>query len=256
MTATPGTSVEHREQAHGTAPAPAATGRVQRPVRSTASRGAAMDWTLPQRLYLLNFDLDKNKIDSSTALVRGQLMRGAAVAELAIAGLLSDQDGKAVRSGAAAEPPSDPFLAEVLSSASPTEPRRWFTVVDRNWHRAEAAVRDQLEEQGAITVHRGRALGVFPTRRPSLRDPGQVAGLRESTRNTAFLGRDPATVPVEDAVLAVLAADGDVCCTISRKERREHKQALTALRDHVDAVLPRWRKAVGLSMTARRTAAA
>ncbi|MFC3996783.1 GPP34 family phosphoprotein [Nocardiopsis sediminis] len=214
-----------------------------------------MDRTLPQRLYLLNFDLDKNKLDSNTALVRGQLMRGAAVAELAIAGLLRDQDGKVVRSAEAAQP-DDSFLAEVLDAASSTQPRRWFTVVDRNWHRAEEVVRDQLEEQGAITVERGRALGIFPTRKPSLCDPGQVADLRETTRTTAFLGGDLADVPVEDAVLAVLSADGDVCCTISRKERREHKPALTALREHIDTVLPGWRKAVGLSMTARRTAAA
>ncbi|PSK99992.1 Golgi phosphoprotein 3 GPP34 [Murinocardiopsis flavida] len=214
-----------------------------------------MDLTLPQRLYLLNFDLAKNKVDSNTALVRGQLMRAAAIAELTIAGVLTDQGGKAARDPGAS-PPGDPFLAEVFEDASPDKARSWFKLVDRNWHKAEATVRDQLEAAGAVGVVRRRALGIFPTATPSLRDPGEVRGLREAVRSAALLGRDPATLPIDEVVLAVLAVDGDVCCTVGRKERREHKPQLTVLREYFDTVLPRQRKAAGLSMTARRTAAA
>ncbi|GAB3494701.1 GOLPH3/VPS74 family protein [Nocardiopsis coralliicola] len=212
-----------------------------------------MDFTLPQRLYLLNFDLEKNKPDSNTALVRGNLMRGAAVAHLVLAGLLRDADGKAARTGGAA--PDDPFLAEVLDAVPPDEPRRWFWVVDHHWHKAEAAVRDGLEERGAVRVDRGRALGIFPTARPSLTDPGPVAGLRDTVREAAFAGRDPAGIPDDVAVLAALAADGDVCCTIARKERRAHKSEIALVHDHVDTLMPGVRKATGLSMTARRTGA-
>ncbi|WP_410656988.1 GOLPH3/VPS74 family protein [Amycolatopsis sp. lyj-112] len=208
-----------------------------------------MDLTLPQRLYLLIFNLDKNKLDSASALVRGQLMRAGAMAELTIAGLLGDQDGKVSRD-ATAPPPGDPFLAEVFDDVSPDKPRSWFRLVDRNWHKAEATVRDQLEAAGTVTVTRGRMLGVFPTRRIALGDPRQVAALRENTRNAVLLGRDPATLPIEDAVVAVLAADGDLYSVFTPKERRAHKPALTALRDHVDATLPGLRKAAGRALAA------
>ncbi|OZM71285.1 GPP34 family phosphoprotein [Amycolatopsis antarctica] len=214
-----------------------------------------MDLTLPQRLYLLIFNLEKNKLDSASALVRGQLMRAAAVGELTITGVLRDVGGKAVRD-AATPPPSDSFLAEVFYDVSPEKPRKWFSLVDENWHKAEATVRDQLEASGAITVDRSRMLGIFPTRRTTPGDPAQVSALRENIRNAVLLARDPATLPPEDAVLAVLAADGDLYSVFTPRQRRENKQALTALRDHVDATMPGLRRATGLSMAARRAGAA
>ncbi|MBN6036562.1 GPP34 family phosphoprotein [Amycolatopsis sp. 195334CR] len=210
-----------------------------------------MNPTLPQRLYLLVFRPEENKLDSASALVRGQLVRAGAVAELRLTGLLHDHGGKAVPNPAT-PPPRDPFLAEVFHDA----PRTWFNLVDRNWHKAERTVRDQLEAAGAVTVGKGRALGLFPTREPSLAEPRRVGALREQVRNAVLLGHDPAGVPVADAVMAVLTADCDVRSVFTPKERRAHKPALTALRNHVDAVLPGLRKATELSIAARRAGAA
>ncbi|AOS61930.1 GOLPH3/VPS74 family protein [Actinoalloteichus hymeniacidonis] len=212
-----------------------------------------MTWTLPQRMFLLSYDLDRSKLDSESVLVRGQLMRAAAVAQLTIDGLLVDDDGKAVRN--TVEPPADAFLAEVLDHVS-AKPRKWFALVDRHWHTSENTVRDQLAESGAITIHRSRTLGVFPTTQIILDNTAPVAALRETVRNVVLLGQDPTTVALPEVVLAVLAVEGDVCCVFTRKERREHKRTIAGLTEYVDEVLPGLRRALVLSMAARRAGAA
>ncbi|MBK1789390.1 GOLPH3/VPS74 family protein [Prauserella cavernicola] len=213
-----------------------------------------MNWTLPQQLYLLSYDLDKDKLDPNPVLVRGQLLRAAAVAELTIHGWLSDEDGKAVRD-AALPPPGDAFLAEVLDNTTAGKPRSWFKIVDHRWDKAETAVRDQLAERGTITV-KSRALGFLLGEPVVLEDRERVRALRESVRTAALLGREPADVPVADAALAMLAVEGDVRSLVTPSERRERKRELRALTDHLETVLPGLRKAIIQSIAARRAGAA
>ncbi|WP_031464899.1 GOLPH3/VPS74 family protein [Sciscionella sediminilitoris] len=210
-----------------------------------------MNPTLPQRLYLLCFDPGRNKLDTASVLVRGSLLRAAAVAELRMRGLLSDRDGRAVRETSATRP-SDPFLAGVLDHVSPHKPCRWFTLLERDWYKAEKTVREQLEANGPVIGNRVRRLGILPGKEFSLADPGQVSALRENTRNTVLRHGDPAVSPVEMAVLAVFSADGDVRSVFTTKERREHKQAIKALRARVEDELPGLRKALGYAIAARR----
>ncbi|WP_026197468.1 GOLPH3/VPS74 family protein [Sciscionella marina] len=213
-----------------------------------------MDLTLPQRLYLLCFDPGRNKLDTASVLVRGSLLRAAAVAELRTRGLLGDRDGKAVRETSAAQP-SDPFLAGVLDHVSPHKPCRWFTLLERDWYKAEKIVREQLEAKRLVAGNRVRRLGILPGREVGLADPGQVTTLRENTRNTVLLGGDPAAAPVDAAVLAVFATDGDVRSVFTTQERREHKQAIKALGARVEDALPGLRKALGYAIAARRMSA-
>ncbi|MGK4595141.1 GOLPH3/VPS74 family protein [Amycolatopsis sp. w19] len=212
-----------------------------------------MAHSLPQRMYLLGYDTEKNRLDPAGAVVRGSLLRAAAVADLVLAGLLSDRDGKAERTAAAGLAQEDPFLAKVLEDAPGTKPRRWLTVVDRDWHRAEDIVRDQLATAGTITVGRHRAMGIFPVRDIALADPRVAEGLRGRVRDVVLSGQDPTAVPIEDAVLAVLSAEGDVHTVFSAKENRVHRSAIKALAAHVDTVLPGLRKAVRYSVAARRS---
>ncbi|MFD5248271.1 GPP34 family phosphoprotein [Amycolatopsis sp. NPDC058340] len=209
--------------------------------------------TLPQRMYLLGYDTERNRLDPASAVVRGSLLRAAAVAELILAGLLTDRDGRAERTAAARPAPGDPFLAKVLEDAPGAKPRRWITVVDRDWHKAEDIVRDQLAAAGTITVGKHRAMGIFPVRDITLADPPQADALRERVRDVVLSGRDPAAAPIEDAVLAVLSAEGDVHTVFSAKENRAHRNAIKALSAHVDTVLPGLRKAVRYSVAARRS---
>ncbi|MEU3766033.1 GPP34 family phosphoprotein [Amycolatopsis keratiniphila] len=212
-----------------------------------------MTQSLPQRMYLLGYDTEKNRLDPASATVRGSLLRAAAVADLVLAGLLTDRDGKAERTAAAGLAPEDLFLAKVLEDAPGAKPRRWFAVVDRDWHKAEDIVRDQLATAGTITVGKHRAMGIFPVRDITLADPRQVERLRERVRDVVLSGQDPGAVPIEDAALAMLSVEGDVRTAFSAKENRAHRSALKALAAHVDTVLPELRKAVQYSIAARRS---
>jgi hypothetical protein len=212
-----------------------------------------MNWTLPQQLYLLSYDLDKGKLDPSSVLVRGQLLRAAAVAELTMRAWLKDQNGKAVRNTAVSLP-NDLFLADVLDSVSLAKPRSWFTVVDHRWDRAEAVVRDQLAELGTIKAEKTRKLGFRWSRPVVLKDRDRVRALRDSTRNAVLLGGGPPDVSI--AALVMLSVEGDVRSMFTPTERREHKQAFTAIADNLETVLPGLRKATELSIAARRGGAA
>ncbi|WP_410653248.1 GOLPH3/VPS74 family protein [Amycolatopsis sp. cmx-4-54] len=209
--------------------------------------------SLPQRMYLLGYDTEKNRLDPTSAVVRGTLLRAAAVAELVIGGLLADRDGKAERTAAADLIPGDPFLAKVLEDSPGEKPRRWFALIDRDWHKAENIVRDQLAASGTIGVDKHRAMGIFPVRDITLADPLRAQALRERIRNVVLSGEDPVTVPVEDAALALLSYEGDVRTVLTSKENRANRGAIKALAAHVDTALPGLRKAVQYSVAARRS---
>jgi hypothetical protein len=213
-----------------------------------------MDLTLPAAMYLLCYDPAKQKMGDDNALVRGQLLRAAAVADLCLSGLLTDRDGRAVRVPDAADP-HDPFLAEVLDAVPEDRSKRWFGVVDARWHTAEGTVRDQLAAEGAISVERRRWLGMVPYRAAAPCDPEQLAALRARVRDVV-LGGSPGAAPARDAALAIIAHDGDADTVFGRRERREHRATLRALGTRVDTELPGLRKALIFSIAARRTAAA
>lgn len=204
--------------------------------------------TLPQRLYLLTYDIDKNRFDPVSAAYRGQLLCAAALAELTIGGLLRDHEGKAART--TARPPDDPFLADVLADVSPDKPSHWITAVYLRMSEAEEVVREQLAANGAITVERGRALGVFPTRTVRLNHPEHVRPLREQTRDAVLADRDAATVPIEDAAMIAIAAEGDIWTVLTPKERGQHRPALTALQERFDTAIPGLRNAIRTAVMA------
>lgn len=212
-----------------------------------------MPTSLSHHAYLVCFDTDRGVLDSASVMARGPLLRAAAIAELRLEGHLVDRDGRAVHTGAA--PPSDPFLAAVLARVD--RPRRWFGLVEHRWHEAEAVVRSRLATEGALVVTRRRLLGLIPTRDVTPTDPDGIRALQARVRDAVTGGHDPAEVPLEDAVLAVLCLDeADVRTVLRPRERRAHAPALRALTARVDAELPGLRAALEWSVAARRTAAA
>ncbi|WP_435111930.1 GOLPH3/VPS74 family protein [Nocardiopsis synnemataformans] len=207
-----------------------------------------MDLTLPQRLYLLSYDTDKNRFDPVSAAYRGQLLCAAALADLTLGGLLSPRDGKVTR--AIARAPKDPFLARVLSDLSPNEPHHWINLLYLQMGRAEEMVRGELVADGAVTVRRGRTLGVFPTRTVVLDRPEEVSRLRERTRDAVLGGRDAAAVPLQDAAMVAIAAEGDVWTVFAPNERWRHRPAVRALQERFDAAAPGLRNAVRTAVMA------
>lgn len=209
---------------------------------------------LPQAMYLLCHDLDHARMGPDNALVRGQLLRAAAVAELCLDGRLVPAGKKATRALPALPDPDDGFLAEVLGAARPGRESSWFSVVDARWHLAEARVREDLAAAGAIEVGRARWLGIVPHRTVTVTDPAALVELRDRVRAVVLVG-DPAGAPARDAALAAIAVDGDVHTVFSTADRRRHRDAIRALGARIDAELPGLRTGLSWSIAARRTAA-
>ncbi len=157
------------------------------------------------------------------------LLRAAAVADLRLTGLLD-------MTGAAAPAPDglDPFLAEVLGTVPAGQRRDWFELIVTRSRKAEDAVRDGLATAGVITVERHRVLGLFPARRIGLVDAELVESLRVGVRQAVL--EDSA--PIEQAMLAVLAIDGNIGTVFGWRDLRGRSATVRALRDRVDYELP------------------
>ncbi|WP_433292137.1 GOLPH3/VPS74 family protein [Pseudonocardia sp. CA-142604] len=213
---------------------------------------SAAEAPLPHQLFLLSHDPARARLDDASAAVRGSLLRAAAIAELRIAGLLRDLDGRAERTNATVATPLHPFLAEVLGDVPQDRPRRWFEVLERRWHQAEGTVCDQLAAAGVVRVERRRILRLIPTRRIEVPDPGPVSALRARVREVVRAGTGPAAVPLQEALLAVLAIDGNVNTMFGWRELRAHRPAVRALAQRIDRELTGLRPALFASIAARR----
>ncbi|MGW4074718.1 GOLPH3/VPS74 family protein [Streptomyces asiaticus] len=201
-----------------------------------------MNQSLPQSLFLFCYTVDKEKFELTNLQGRGQLLRAAALTVLTLDGLLSAEGKKAVR--LPAEPPSDPFFAEVWRDVPTEKPKGWLSLVHNKAHTAEKPIREQLAATGVVTVRRERRLGLVAVDRVTVNDPGPVLALQERVRDVVLRGTDPAAVPMEELTMAVFAAETEVTSVFSGKERREHEQAFKALAAHFDDAVPGLRKAL------------
>ncbi|MPY52242.1 GOLPH3/VPS74 family protein [Streptomyces acidicola] len=193
-----------------------------------------MTWTLPQRMYLLSCDVKDGEARTGPGRFRGHLMRAAALTELSFLALVRDERGKAVP--AAAEGVDDRFLASVLDDVSSGKPRRWSSLIQHGTHVAEAAVRAQLAESGAVIVV--GSPGLITGGDVVVNDVEQVLGLRERARNAVLLDQDPTVIPTEDLAMALLAAEGEVDSVFTLSERWGHRRRLKTLTKHLEASAP------------------
>ncbi|MFE2375838.1 GPP34 family phosphoprotein [Streptomyces sp. NPDC059398] len=198
--------------------------------------------TLPQRLYLLCYTVDKGKFQLENLQGRGQLLRAGALTELARDGLLDAAGKKVVRKPGKA--PEDPFAAAVWDDLPDSTPKGWLKFVHDKAHTAETPVRDQLRAAGEVSVSRDRAMGVIPVERVTVTHPEKVRALQERVRATVLDGADPAAVPTEELTMAVFTVELEVTSVWSRAELRTHKQAVTALAARYDEIVPGLRKAL------------
>lgn len=132
--------------------------------------------TLPQRLYLLCYSVDKGKFQLDNIQGRGQLLRAGAFTELARDGLLATEGRKVIRRPGKA--PDDSFAAGVWGDLPDEKPKGWLNYVHNKAHTAETPVRDQLAEAGAVSVARGKLMGLIPADRVTVTDRRRCAPSR------------------------------------------------------------------------------
>jgi hypothetical protein len=208
---------------------------------------------LPARTYLLALDPRKERLVARDRV--GYLLRGAALAELLLAGALRDEHRKAVPTGLVAT--VDPFTAGVLAeiTASP-RPRDWRHWVRRRARRARPAVRDRLADNGVLRVETSRVLGVFPVERLTVTDPrayqGYVDAVGRALRGDAPVER----VDPRDAAAVALAAAAELRTVLSGAERRRYKKRVAMLAESVGPAVTAVRKAIQSDRAAAATAGA
>jgi len=191
--------------------------------------------SLPSRLYLLACDTEKNRVTAQSQL--GLVLRAAALADLYLAGLVTDENGK-VRAVGDRRPTGDPLLDELLQQIAEHQPQR------RSWHgwivRGQPAVRTvrtQLEAGCCIRVERRMLL----PDRVELLDRSAVQQYADELRGE--LRRHASRIEARSAAVLALAARGEIATVISRSERREHRQYLDELAVHTGPIADALRKA-------------
>lgn len=210
--------------------------------------------TLPQRLYLLSYTVEKEKFEANNLQFRGQKLRVAALVELVDAGLVSVVPGKEKVVREAVSAPGDPFLADVWNEVKP-KPQHWLNLVHLRAHTAESAVREQLLEQGEIALGEKtkKKLSLLSQHQVTVNHPDHVLALREKSQEPILKGLDPADIPLDDLALTVLATESDYSHHLfSRSEARAHKKEIKAYGEQFDKRIPGLRKALQASMAALR----
>src|SRR5258708_36076324 len=97
--------------------------------------------SLPARLYLLAYDTEKNRITAQSQL--GLVLRAAALADLYLAGRVTDENGK-VRATGDRRPTGNPLLDEGRQQLAEHLSRSWHGWIAPG-HPAGPTVRAQLE---------------------------------------------------------------------------------------------------------------
>ncbi|EME57205.1 GOLPH3/VPS74 family protein [Amycolatopsis decaplanina] len=191
--------------------------------------------SLPAKTYLLACDVGKAKLrDRARA---GLLIRGAALTDLVLRGRVTDADGRVAVSGAG--PTGDLVLDELLTEIAVESPRKWKWWVRKDARGTLEALESQLDTAGVIELRTGRTLGLFPSRRPTVRDPAVVERLRASVDQAL---RGPSPVSDADAALTALVAAVELRGVVSGKDRRRYKDRIEELGERGGDAVPALRK--------------
>ncbi|WP_007514470.1 GPP34 family phosphoprotein [Pseudofrankia saprophytica] len=190
--------------------------------------------SLPPRLYLLAFNLEKGRMYRVPGL--GRTLRAAALAQLHHDGLLADDRGLAVLAEASAQiaSPADELSRLVLRqvTAEQAPGRTWAHWAGHDRATATRIVREELAAAGWVELgprpdglpRRGlTSVSVSPPDRQTVRVLN-----REASR--ALRGEiADAELPWDLAALVALAAAGGVITLVSARERRTWPERIAAL---------------------------
>lgn len=204
--------------------------------------------SLPAKLFLLAFDSRRGRLTARDEL--GYLLRAAALAELVLNGRLRDEGGKAVAGDRV--PGGDPVLDELWAEVEAGGARSWRRLVERDRKRTFRAVRDQLAGARVVQLEDARFLGLFPYTRVVLRDSRYARRIAEQVGRAIRGGQPQDRVPQDAAVLAALAAAGQLKVVLGGRDRRQFKDRLDRFAEPVQPIA----KALRRALTAKRAAVA
>ncbi|CNE71050.1 Uncharacterised protein [Mycobacterium tuberculosis] len=177
--------------------------------------------SLPARMYLLAYDLRKQRMTSGRVRL-GYVLRAAALTELYLDGRLGEERRRPVPG----TPGDDPYglVAQIAAS----RPRSWQHWVRKDARAIVGTVRDELVRDGWIRVRARRILGVFPHQEVTVKDPRVVKTLWGGA-SSALRGRPVAHVNSYDAAAVALAAAGELTSVLPGPDRRRHRRRIEEL---------------------------
>ncbi|MFG1641688.1 GPP34 family phosphoprotein [Amycolatopsis sp. NPDC049252] len=206
--------------------------------------------SLPAQAYLLACDTGRDRLPDRHRVA--PLVRAAALTDLVLRGLVADDDGRPVVTGPGGT--GHLVLDDLLSDLAADPHRKWRGWVRRDARATLQSLETQLDAAGTITLRTSRVLGLFPRRRPVVRDRAEAARLHEAVA-AALRGAEPASqVDPGVAALTSLAAAAELGTVLPRRDRRQFKARLAELEDRAGAAVPALRKVVR-ELKAARTAA-
>ncbi|GIL28293.1 GPP34 family phosphoprotein [Actinocatenispora comari] len=204
---------------------------------------------LPERIYLLAVDRGKRRLVARDRI--GYALRGAALAQLLLAGAIRDDSGRVELVGGGAT-----GLAGVLRDeiAADTRPRRWRHWVHARARRARTEVRDRLEAARIITVTKDRALGLFPVERIDVRDVLTFQRYGATIRSVAGGSAPTARVDPSDAAAAAITVAAELGTVLNWGDRRRNKARIETLGAEIAPVVTAIRQCVRSDRAARASA--
>lgn len=203
--------------------------------------------SLPAQAYLLACDVDRERLpDRERAAL---LVRGAALTDLVLRGLVTDVDGRPVVTGAGGT--GHLVLDDLLDALAADPHRRWRSWIKRDARGTLRSVEAQLEAAGVISVRTSKVLGLFPRRRPTVLDRALAEQLKALVRN-AF---EVTEVDSRTAALAALVATAELNTVISRQDRRRHRTRIKELGERAGVTVPALKKVLSELRAARSAAA-
>ena len=193
---------------------------------------------LPTRAYLIAYDVERQKLTGNSP---NELVQAAALVQLSLAGLLTDENGKAQASGGRT---GDPVLDSLLDRISDSRLRSWKHWVTSDPKLTHRAIRDRLAAERLITVEDKPMLGLIPRQLVTVLDTRIVGQLITETRSAVISGTPVDRVGPEPAALAAMVAAVELNTVFSSRERREHRDKIKELAERSGPVVKALRKAV------------
>jgi Golgi phosphoprotein 3 (GPP34) len=192
--------------------------------------------SLPASVYLLGYDRERGRMRRATW--RRYAVGAAALADLWLAGLVAEEDGRLRITGP--RPPDDPVLRGLWQRIRDEGPHGWAAWIRRA--RVDRAVRDQLVADRVLVVERERRL-LRPAR----------LGLRDGRAHSRLAGRVAAALrgpaPVAslrpaDAALVALLAVGEIRTAVSRDRLRDARRRVVQMAERGGPAVPALHKVI------------
>jgi hypothetical protein len=203
--------------------------------------------SLPARAYLLACDTRRDRLPDRERVAL--FVRAAALTDLVLRGLVADDGGRPAVTGDGGT--GHLVLDDLLAELAADPHRKWRSWVRRGARGTLQSLEAQLDAAGTIALRTSRVLGLFPRRRPAVRDHATAAALHDQV--TASLRGDAEVAP-DVAALTALAGAVELGTVLPRGERRRHRARLAQLEERAGAAVPALRKVIR-ELTAARAAA-